>query len=111
MKDSYAWQPDLAFTQDELEMFKAMLSDGRWHTMRELGVRTEGERRKYRYMAEHSDGEIISGNLGYKLHAAATYQESVEFEARWMSQIKKMMRRIQEARKARQRHNLAEKVA
>lgn len=63
-----------------------------WRTARDLGARKESDKRVLRAIAEASEGQIISGQKGYKLTVEATPEEIGA--TTWMkSQARKMWRR------------------
>jgi hypothetical protein len=63
-----------------------------WQTAKALGARKESDRRVLRAIAEQSEGEIISGQQGYKLTIEATLEE-ISATAWLKSQGKKMIAR------------------
>jgi len=63
-----------------------------WQTARDLGARKESDKRVLRAIAEASEGQIISGQKGYKLTIEATVNE-IAGTAWLKSQGKKMIRR------------------
>lgn len=73
------------------EMVAALRSNG-WQTAKALGARKEADKRILRAIAEASDGQIISGQKGYKLTLECTLEEVGQ--AGWLkSQGKKMIQR------------------
>jgi len=63
-----------------------------WQTSKDLGARSEKDKRILRAIAEESEGQIISGQKGYKLTSEATLEEISE--TAWLkSQGRKMIRR------------------
>lgn len=71
---------------------------GTWMTahdiLEQLGLPvTESAKRHLRELAEHSQGEIVSGNSGYKHNRHITPEELDEFWGRMVSQGKKMIAR------------------
>ncbi|ODU25010.1 MAG: hypothetical protein ABS95_01135 [Verrucomicrobia bacterium SCN 57-15] len=70
-----------------------------WMTARQIKLRTGWCDRKCRALAAASDGQIISGNNGYKhtLHASA--DEFHEFYGRMTHQGKEMLARAERARR------------
>ena len=85
------------------ERYRVMqaLSDGRWHTASSL--RAVVAERTMREIAEQSDGEIISGQKGYRLTQYATATECRHAEAWLQSQGRKMIARAIAIRNARAR--------
>ena len=79
----------------------ALLSDGKWHTAKAL--RSAVAERTMREIAERSDGEIISGQKGYRLTQFATATECRHAEAWLQSQGRKMITRAIAIRNARAR--------
>ena len=73
------------------EMVRALKGRG-WLTARQLGADKESDKRALRAIAEESEGQIISGQKGYKLTAEATLEE-IEATGWLKSQAKKMMQR------------------
>ena len=70
-----------------------------WRTARHLSFHLGTSDRELRAMAEASEGEIISGQKGYKLSAEATIEE-IDHAANWLiSQGKKMLERGIEIRR------------
>lgn len=102
-------QPSLAFTADKAAtdhgkaQVMTILADGGWHTRKEIERLTGLNERAVRLVAEHSNGAILSGDRGYKLQHYATTAEYFEWENRMRSQAKTMLRRIVQARRARNR--------
>lgn len=81
-----------------------VLGDGRWHSAADLGMTVAGlNDRVARAIAERSNGEILSGQTGYKLTAFATAAECRHAEAVLQSQARKMLARAIEIRNARAR--------
>ena len=83
------------------------LEDGSWHTSKSFerkwntGERIIGLDRLLRIVAERSQGQIISGQKGYKLTKYATTEE-IDHAERWLlSQASKMKARAVEIRKCR----------
>jgi len=82
--------PDVSKFQVET-MIAALRGKG-WQTSKELGARKESDKRILRAIAEESEGQIISGQKGYKLTSEATVNEIAE--TAWLkSQGKKMIHR------------------
>lgn len=81
----------------------AALADGQWHTARELAAQGMGDR-VARAVAEGSDGEIISGQLGYKLTRCATVEEVAHAENWLKAQAQKMIRRANQIQMVRARY-------
>lgn len=72
-------------------MIAALRGKG-WQTSKALGARKEADKRILRAIAEESEGQIISGQKGYKLTLESTADEVGE--AGWLkSQGEKMIRR------------------
>ena len=77
----------------ELRTVLTELRGGQWITARELTRRTGYSDRMLRAIANESDGQIISGQSGYKLTRCATLDE-INHAAGWLlSQAKKMQTR------------------
>lgn len=107
-------QPGLKFGRDTLDHAAILepyvmqwLSDGEWHTARNfrtfgnVEIRIAGIDRTLRTIADRSEGQIISGQKGYKLTKFATTEE-IDHAERWLlSQARKMTERAVEIRKAR----------
>jgi hypothetical protein len=77
-----------------LEYLLSILSDGRWHTAKEL--RAHGFReRELRDLVEHSEGQILSfpGSPGYKAFDHATIDEIDQSKA-LLNQGRAMIRRF-----------------
>ena len=82
--------PDVSKYQVET-MIAALRGKG-WQTSKELGARKESDKRILRAIAEESEGQIISGQKGYKLTIEATLEEIAS--TGWLkSQGKKMIAR------------------
>jgi hypothetical protein len=62
-------------TPSEVAELIARLRGQGWQTSRELGAEKESEKRQLRAIAEASEGQIISGQKGYKLTLEATPDE------------------------------------
>jgi hypothetical protein len=77
----------------DYDKIMARLVDGQWHSAYELSMATGIQKRSIRDVAQRSDGEIISGNSGYKLTCHATDSEIYEFVGRMTSQINLMRER------------------
>lgn len=83
------------------------LADGDWHTRRQLEQVTHLSDRTIRAIAEGSRGQVISGQLGYKLTRFATVEE-IDHAERWLlSQAAKMKDRALEIRRARNQGGVA----
>ena len=81
-----------------------VLSDGRWHPASSLRLAiADLDDRTIRQIAERSDGEIVSGQFGYRLTAYATAAEARHAEHWLQSQGRKMLARAVEIRNARAR--------
>lgn len=73
------------------EMISALRGRG-WRTAADLGAQKEGDKRMLRAIAENSEGQIISGQKGYKLTIESTVSEISD--TAWLkSQGKKMIQR------------------
>jgi hypothetical protein len=78
-------QPELEFERQpgqgpEVEKFQveemiAALRGRGWRTAADLGARKEKDKRMLRAIAEESEGQIISGQKGYKLTLESTPEE------------------------------------
>ena len=76
----------------QIDTMIAALRGKDWQTAKDLGARKESDKRVLRAIAESSEGQIISGQKGYKLTVEATVTEIAE--TAWLkSQGKKMIRR------------------
>jgi hypothetical protein len=95
-------QPELNFERlagkgPEVEKFQvdemiAALRGREWRTAKDLGAHRESDKRLLRAIAESSEGQIISGQRGYRLTLEATVSEIAE--TAWLkSQGKKMIQR------------------
>ena len=81
-----------------------VLDDARWHSAAALGMSVPGlDDRACRAIAERSEGQILSGQSGYKLTCYATAAETRHAEAALQSQARKMLARATEIRNARAR--------
>lgn len=82
-----------------------VLADGQWHTAKQIRAALLGTvrvtERSLRIIAEHSDGKIISGQLGYKRTIDATIEEVSHAENWLKSQAAKMVRRANQIRMTR----------
>lgn len=86
----------------------ALLSDGEWHTARSVcGLLVGITDRALRQIAEDSNGEIISGQLGYRLTKFATRKELNHAERWLLSQARHMQERVIQIRRARNRSGKA----
>jgi hypothetical protein len=76
----------------QVDTMIAALRGKNWQTARALGARKENDRRILRAIAEASEGQIISGQKGYKLTVEATLGEIAGTS--WLkNQGKKMIQR------------------
>jgi hypothetical protein len=90
----------------------AQLEDGAWHRAKELCARIAGlTDRAVRQIAEESHGEVLSGQLGYRLTKYATRAEANRAEAWLISQGKHMIDRARQIRIARNRRNQGGRAA
>ena len=81
-----------------------VLADARWHSAADLGMTISGlDDRTCRAIAERSEGQVLSGQSGYKLTCYATAAETRHAEAVLQSQARKMLARATEIRNARAR--------
>jgi hypothetical protein len=87
-----------------VEKLIARLHGHGWQTAEQLGATTESQKRSLRAIGEESEGQIISGQRGYKLTIEATESEldAVDW---WRSQGKKMVRRWAKTRRVWHQHN------
>ena len=76
-----------------LVILKARLRDSGWVTARQLKCQLGLSDRDCRALAEASEGEIISGQKGYKLTEQSTPEETKYSSAWLISQGQKMIRR------------------
>ncbi len=75
-----------------------------WQTARELGADKESDKRQLRAIAEASEGQIISGQKGYKLTLEATLPE-IDHSAAWLrNQGEKMIQRSIDIQRVRHQH-------
>lgn len=80
--------------QDEVSRLVQLLAAaGTWLTAREIRDQIGWSDRKVREIASQSQGQIISGNSGYKHNRHATPEELNEFYGRMVSQGKEMIKR------------------
>jgi hypothetical protein len=86
---------------------RLVLDDGAWHTAASIRDRMGLSDRSQRAVAEHSQGQIISGQQGYKLTRAATCEELDRAEAWLLSQARHMVDRARQIRLARNRREAA----
>lgn len=91
----------------QVESLKARLQGCGWMTRRQLCARYDYTDRELRRLAEHSNGDIISGQQGYRLTHEATIDEVNHAEAWLLSQAAKMRERALEIRLARNRRPVA----
>jgi hypothetical protein len=81
-----------AIKRFHIDQMIAVLRGKGWRTAKDLGARKEADKRVLRAIAESSEGQIISGQKGYKLTIEATVTEISE--TAWLkSQGKKMIQR------------------
>jgi hypothetical protein len=78
----------------------SLMNDGGWMTASDIIAKhgmanTEQSRRVLRALAEASNGEIISGQLGYKHNSHATPDERNRCVHSFRSQASKMLERAQ----------------
>jgi hypothetical protein len=79
-------------TPSEVAELIARLRGHGWQTARDLGANKESDKRRLRAIAEASEGQIISGQKGYKLTLEATPADIESFA--WLRrQAKKNMGR------------------
>lgn len=82
----------------------ALLRGKDWQTSKQLGCASETDKRILRAIADASEGQIISGQKGYKLTAEATLAE-IDAAAGWLKhQGEEMIRRYTEIQRVRHRH-------
>jgi hypothetical protein len=83
----------------DLSTLLAYLRGRGWRTAKEIAAHPElGFSDRYtRAIAQHSKGQIISGDLGYKYNFDATREEKDEFRQRLISQAKNMIKRAIDA--------------
>jgi|SRR5581483_7517435 len=62
-------------TSSEVEWLINQLHGRGWRTAKDIGAKTENQKRSLRAIAEASEGEIISGQKGYKLTREASIEE------------------------------------
>lgn len=88
----------------QIDELIAQLRGKDWQTAKDLGCRSESDKRVLRALAEASDGQIISGQKGYKLTLEATLPE-IDAAAAWLKhQGEAMIRRYSEIQRVRHRH-------
>ena len=107
-------QPGFQFTEKRylalvklLDRLIEVLADGRWYQARELKTLLRTNDRRLRQLAEFSLGQIVSGQLGYRLTRCASVDEIDHAEAWLISQGRKMIDRAREIRIARNRGGVA----
>lgn len=87
------------------EKLLKVFSDGKWHDRRELmpkfGLSYIQIRDAIRDLDVFKNGELISGNKGWRLVTHATSAELDEFTARLRSQARTMLKRIIAVKRAR----------
>lgn len=71
-----------------------------WRTTADLGAETESAKRKLRAIAKASRGEIISGQLGYRLTREACQDEYLQARDWMNSQADEMKQRVIEIDRA-----------
>jgi hypothetical protein len=90
-------------TPSEVERLLARLRGAGWQTARALGAQKESDKRRLRAIAEASEGQIISGQRGYKLTLEATLPEIDETV--WLKrQGEKMIQRYLAIQRIRHQH-------
>lgn len=84
------------------KQFYEVLSDGAWHLRKEVcKLIPQLSDRACRQIAENSKGQVLSGQLGYKLTKFATNEE-IDHAERWLlSQARHMTERAVQIRKCR----------
>ena len=88
-----------AISADEVEQFKhALAIRNDWATAAQLGAIGDTQKRKLRALAEASDGQVISGQRGYRLARLATLAELDHAEAWLRSQARCMEERAVQIR-------------
>ena len=107
-------QPSFHFTERKylalvklLDRFLMTISDGRWYQARELKALLHISDRRLRQLAEFSRGQIVSGQLGYRLTRCASVDEIDHAEAWLISQGRKMIDRAREIRISRNKGGIA----
>jgi hypothetical protein len=98
---------DAARWAQKLDRLLAILSDGHWYKASEIARLMASNDRLIRRLADLSDGQIISGQYGYKLTRFATNEEIDHAEAWLLSQAKHMQQRALEIRQCRNRRGAA----
>jgi hypothetical protein len=88
----------------EVDKLIEKLAGRGWMTAEQLGATTESQKRSLRAVGEESEGQIISGQKGYKLTIEATEAELNEVDW-WRSQGKKMVRRWAKTRRVWHQHH------
>lgn len=93
-----SYRPAAPEPDEVTRLIQLLAASGTWMTAREileqLGLPvTESGKRHLRDLAEHSKGDIVSGNAGYKHNQHITPDELDEFWGRMVSQGKKMIER------------------
>jgi hypothetical protein len=90
--------------RDQVAKVVELLRGRDWQTSKDLGCATEADKRILRAIAEASEGQIISGQNGYKLTIEATLPE-IDAAAAWLKhQGEQMIRRYTEIQRVRHRH-------
>lgn len=91
-------------TPSEVAELIARLRGRGWQTARDLGADKESAKRTLRAIAEASEGQIISGQKGYKLTLEATLPE-IDISAAWLRhQGEKMIQRSLDIQRLRHKH-------
>jgi hypothetical protein len=87
-----------------VEKMIEMLRARDWQTAKQLGAMNERDQRVLRAIANASEGQIISGQKGYKLTIEATLPEIDRAYAWLRHQGREMIRRALEIQRVRHRH-------
>lgn len=90
-------------TPSEVAELIARLRGKGWQTARDLGAEKESDKRQLRAIAEASEGQIISGQKGYKLTLEATLPE-IDSTVWLKAQGEKMIRRYVDIQRVRHQH-------
>jgi hypothetical protein len=98
------------FSQEDLDRVVAYLRGKGWVPRHQIEADLGMNERRVRLVAEHSDGEILSGpgTPGYKLFTRSTTYADVDLCTRTIeSQIKRMMTRLSSIRRRHHRYGIS----
>ena len=94
--------PDLIRTDKydvRVDQLRVFLLDRGWVTAKELKSVFGWTDRTSRALAEAADGDVLSGQQGYKLTRQATPEELLVACNQWQGQIEKMAKRLSATRR------------